>query len=70
MGEKGVIIVLPGPDHEVIRRAVQELELRTKDLFELDKTERDGFAYPCWACVHRDTPIAEAPCRRCDHYAS
>jgi hypothetical protein len=43
---------------------------RIKDLFELDKSEREGFAYPCWACKHRETPIKEAPCLRCEHYAS
>jgi hypothetical protein len=49
----------------------QQLELeRTTDLFELDAGERDGFAYPCWACKHRDTPIKDAPCKKCEHYAS
>jgi len=48
----------------------EKIEPRTKDLFEMEQGERDGFAYPCWACIHRDTPIKDAPCKRCDHYAS
>ena len=48
----------------------EKIEPRTKDLFEMDQNEKDGFAYPCWACTHRDTPIKDAPCKRCDHYSS
>lgn len=50
------------PDEETVER--------TKDHFKADEQERDGFAWPCCVCVHREEPLTTAPCKRCDHYAN
>ena len=57
--------------HDLVDKRIEADKPQPKaDLFEMDKGEKDGFGWPCWACIHRDTHIDKAPCKGCVHYAS